>query len=68
MKLMMNYSLKATLTTRSRNYFCRGKAIGIIYSECVSVALDKQYGKRMRIIYGLEFCREIFRKILKYKI
>jgi hypothetical protein len=32
----------------------------------VSVALVNQYGIRMRRLYDLEFCREIFRKILKY--
>jgi hypothetical protein len=35
---------------RSRNHCCRGKAISITYSECVSVALVIQHGKRMRCI------------------
>ena len=30
------------------NLFCRGKAISITYSECVSVALIDQHWKRMR--------------------
>jgi len=35
---------------RSRNHCCRGKAINITYSECVSVALVIQHAKRMRRI------------------
>jgi hypothetical protein len=35
---------------RSRNHCCRGKAISITYSECVSVALVIQHAKRMRRI------------------
>jgi len=34
----------------SRNNYCRGKAIIITYSECVSVALVMQHAKRMRNI------------------
>jgi hypothetical protein len=34
----------------SRNHSCRGKAISITYSECVSVALVIQNAKRMRSI------------------
>ena len=34
----------------SRNHCCRGKAIGITYSECVSVALVIQHAKCMRRI------------------
>jgi hypothetical protein len=34
----------------SRNHCCRGKAISITYSECVSVALVIQHAKRMRRI------------------
>jgi hypothetical protein len=35
---------------RSRNRFCRGEAINITYSGCVSVALVIQHAKRMRRI------------------
>ena len=35
---------------RLSNYCCRGKAIVIIYSECLSVALGIQHAKRMRRI------------------
>jgi hypothetical protein len=35
---------------RSRNHCCRGQAISITYSECVSVALVIQHAKRMRCI------------------
>jgi hypothetical protein len=34
----------------SYNYCCSGKAISITFSECVSVALGTQHGKRMRHI------------------
>jgi hypothetical protein len=34
----------------SRNHWCRGKAISITYSECVSVTLVIQHAKRMRRI------------------
>jgi hypothetical protein len=34
--------------TRSSDHRCRGKAIGVLYSECVSVALVIQHEKRMR--------------------
>jgi hypothetical protein len=33
---------------RSRNHCCRGKAVSITYSECVSVTLVIQHAKRMR--------------------
>jgi hypothetical protein len=36
--------------TRSRNHWCRGKAVSITYSECVSVALVISHAKRMRCI------------------
>ena len=38
--------------TRStlRNHYCRGKAIGITYSECVFVVLVIKYAVRMRRI------------------
>jgi hypothetical protein len=35
---------------RSRNQCCRGKAINVTYSECVSVALVIQHAKGMRCI------------------
>jgi hypothetical protein len=35
------------IKARSRNHFCRGKEISIIYSECVSVAIVTQHAKRM---------------------
>ena len=35
---------------RSRNNCCRVKAVSIMYSECVSVALVSQQTKRMRLI------------------
>jgi len=36
---------------RSRKHWCRGTAIRITYSECVSVALLTQHAKRMRRTY-----------------
>jgi hypothetical protein len=41
---------KRNIEARSRNHCCRGKAISITYSECVSVALVIQHAKRMRRI------------------
>jgi hypothetical protein len=41
---------KRNIEARSRNHCCRGKAISITYSECVSVALVIQNAKRMRRI------------------
>jgi hypothetical protein len=38
------------MEVRSRNHCCRGKAICVTYSECVSVALVIQHAKRMRRI------------------
>jgi hypothetical protein len=35
---------------RSRNHSCRGKAIGVTYSEGLSVPLVIQHAKRMRRI------------------
>jgi hypothetical protein len=35
---------------RSCNHCCSGKAVSIIYSEYVSVALDTQHAMRMRHI------------------
>ena len=41
---------KCNIKTRSRNFCCRGIAIGITYSECVSVALCIQHTQCMRRI------------------
>ena len=45
-KKTFNVSIKVTAC----NLCCCGKAIGIIYSECVSVALGIQHAHRMRRI------------------
>jgi hypothetical protein len=42
--------VQCNIQARSRNHFCRRKAISITYSECVSVALVIQHAKRMRHI------------------
>jgi hypothetical protein len=42
--------VKSNIEARSHNHCCRGKAISITYSECVSVALVTQHAKRMRRI------------------
>jgi hypothetical protein len=44
---------KSYIVARSRNSFCRGKAIIITYSDCVSVALVIQLAKRMRRITSI---------------
>jgi hypothetical protein len=36
-----------TIEACSRNQFCRGKGIGITYSECDSSSLCMQHAKRM---------------------
>jgi hypothetical protein len=41
---------KRNIEGRSRDHCCRGKAVSITYSECVSVALFIQHAKRMRRI------------------
>jgi len=44
---------RGNIEARSRNQCRRGKAIIIIYYECVSVALVIQHAKRMRhVMYG----------------
>ena len=50
------------IAARSRNHCCRGKAISITYSECVSVALVIQQALRMRhiVICGLSGCTMFF--------
>ena len=48
---------KRKTEARSRNHCCRGKAISITYSECVSVALVIQHAKRMhRIVLSSVAC------------
>jgi hypothetical protein len=39
--------VKCNIKARSCNYCCNGKAISIIYSECVFVALGIQHAMRM---------------------
>ena len=53
--------------TRSRNHCCTGKAITIMYYECVSVALLIQHAKSMRriVICGLSGFTIFFRIILQ---
>jgi len=42
------YTYKRNIEARSRNHSCRGAAICIAYSDCVSVALVIQRAMRMR--------------------
>jgi len=44
---------KRNIGARSRNHDCRGKALSITYSECVSVSLVIQHTKRMRLVVFL---------------
>jgi hypothetical protein len=46
----MQYTYKRNIQAHTWNQCCRGKAISITYSECVSVALVIQHAKRMRRI------------------
>jgi len=41
---------KCNIEARSGNHYCRGKAIGITYSECESLDLVIQHAMRMRRI------------------
>jgi hypothetical protein len=41
---------KRNIEARSRDHCCSGKAVSIIYPECVYVALVTQHAKRMRRI------------------
>ena len=41
---------KRNIEARSSNHCCRGKAICVTYSECLSVALFIQHVKHMRRI------------------
>ena len=53
---------KSNIEAHRRNHCCSGKAIGIAYSECVSVALVIQHAMRMRhiVICGLSGCKIFF--------
>jgi len=42
------FTYKCNIEARSCNHCCCGKAINLIYSECVSVALVKEHAKLMR--------------------
>jgi hypothetical protein len=54
---------------RSRNHRCRGKAISITYSECVSAALVIQHAKRMRrIISSSVACLSLYDIFSHYPI
>jgi len=46
---------KSNTEARSRNHCCSGKAIGLTYSVCVSVALVIRHVKRVRrtVVCGL---------------
>jgi hypothetical protein len=46
----MQCTYKRVIKARSRNSYCRGRAISVTYSECVSVTLVIQHAKRMRRI------------------
>jgi hypothetical protein len=49
---------------RSCNHCCRGRAINITYSECLSVALAVQHAQRMRRIIlssvNIHLCFDFF--------
>jgi hypothetical protein len=74
--------VQRNIEARSRNHFCRGKAISVTYSKCVSVALVIQHATRMRRIIlssvaclalqhfsTLSHTRHDFReKVIEYKI
>jgi hypothetical protein len=44
----MQCTYKRDIEARSRNHYCRGKAISITHSQCASVALVIQHAMRMR--------------------
>jgi len=49
--------VKCNNEARSCNYCCRGSAVIVVYSECVSVTLFIQHAVRMRrIILSSVFC------------
>jgi UDP-N-acetylmuramoylalanine-D-glutamate ligase len=47
---------KRNVESRTRIHCCRGKAISISYSECVSVALASHHAMRMRRIMSSVAC------------
>jgi len=53
---------KRKIEACSHNYCCRGKAISVTYSDCVSVALVIQLAKHMChiVICGLSGCTTFF--------
>jgi hypothetical protein len=54
----MQCTYKRNIEARSRNRFCRGKTVSIVYSKCVSVSLVIQHANRMRrIILSSVACR-----------
>ena len=46
----MQCTYKRNIKARSRKYCCRGKAMRIAYSECVSAAVVIQHAVRMRLV------------------
>ena len=54
----MQRTYKRNTEARACDHCCRGNAISISYSECVSVALVIRHSKRVRpiVIYGLSGC------------
>jgi hypothetical protein len=55
-------SLQFNTEARSGNHCCNGKAVSVIYSECLLVALDIKRVMRMRriIIFDLSGCTVFF--------
>jgi hypothetical protein len=51
MKQDRRCTYKRNIEAHSRNHCCLGKAISIIYSECVFVALVYQHAKRNAVLY-----------------
>jgi len=49
-KQILEMQVKRNIEALSCNHCCSGKAIRIIYSECVSVALVIQQANRMRLV------------------
>ena len=45
------YTYKRRIEVRTCNHCCLGKTISIIYSKCVSVALDIRHEKRMELLW-----------------
>jgi hypothetical protein len=60
---------KRNIEARSRNHFCRGKPIGISYSENASVALIIHHAKRMRpiMLSSLACPVQLYFSILSHK-